>query len=79
MVPPDPAGGNDSAGLVKEGHLPSLASLPMPLLRGRGLGWFDMQLSRRLPLVGSHCVGQHCVLATPTEHSSFRYQKGLGA
>lgn len=79
MVPPDPAVANDRGGLVKEGHLPSLASLPMALLCGRGLGWFDMQLSRRLPLVGSHCVGHHCVLVTPTEHPSFRYQKGLGA
>lgn len=42
MVPPDPAGANDRAGLVKEGHLPCLASLPMPLLRGRGVGWFDV-------------------------------------
>lgn len=74
MVAPDPAGANDRAGVVKEGHLPSQASLPMPLLRGRGLRWFDMHLSERLPLVGSYCAGRHCVSAAPTEPPSFRYQ-----
>lgn len=78
MVPPDPAVANDRGGLVKEGHLPSMSSLLMPRLWGRGLEWSDMQLSRTLHLVGSHCVGQHCILATPTEHHSFRYQRGLG-
>lgn len=39
MVPPDPAGANDRAGLVKKGHLPFMASLPMPLLRG-GVWWW---------------------------------------
>lgn len=32
MVPPDPAVANDRAGLVKEGHLPSMASMLVPQL-----------------------------------------------
>lgn len=56
MVPPDPAGANDRVGLVKEGHLPSMAPLPMLLLGGRGLRWFHVQWQSlyRTPLCFSY-------------------------
>lgn len=43
---------------------------PCPCSEVRGLGWFDMRLSKEsapdwFPLVGGHCVGGHCVSAAP--------------
>lgn len=88
MVPPDPAGANDRAASLKKKGTLTLHGLsahaPAHGSFGDGGGGSDVQLSRGLPPVGSHCAAQHCALATPTERPSFRYQKkkkggGLGA
>lgn len=74
MVPPDPAGANDRAGLVKEGHLPSLASLPMPLIWGRGAGMVWQVVEQKAASGLAVIVYKSIVfLAAPTEQPLFRY------
>lgn len=81
MVAPDPAGANDRAAWLKKGTLTLHGLYVHAPAHGDGRGGANVQLSRGLPPVGSHCVMQHCALATPTERPFIQVPQkgGLGA